>query len=972
MTDKVSIYYQNCRGLRTKLNTLYSNILTECYDILILSETWLTANISDCEVVDPRYVLHRCDRDRMATGKQDGGGVLIATRRDLSADRCFLTLGDNEQHNMGMLSLIDYVFLKLKVGNKYYVVCGVYIPPNTNTKIYSLFLNALLNELNDIIIENFYMVGDFNLPHLEWKEFTLNLSCTSYCNLNIATLIYNFLQSTKSKQYNDIKNSMGRVLDLFISNCESVCEPMLSPLVAVDCLHPPFSTFICLGAPYQIMSSFPIFKYCFLEGKYAIINDEIQSIDWSSRLNNSSMDLSVNSFYEVIYDIIRKYIPKRRTKTNNFPIWFSRPLIHIFKNKEKAWIKWKKYNTTYHYEQFSMFRRRFKTQSKICFNNYIDTVEDNLKRDVKTFWSYVKSHKRKCGIPHIMNYEDVKSKKPEEVCQLFANFFASVYERSQYDGNPENLETMPINTNCDLALSELLITKKQIVTELKALDITKGPGPDGLPPFFLKNTAETVAVPLLILYNRSLMEGIVPSNWKMANITPVYKGGNITDVTNYRPISLLSTLSKVLERLVHNYIYPVLHKQIMEQQHGFVKKRSTVSNLLIFTDFVFKSMDNRIQVDTVYTDFRKAFDKVDHDILLRKLAFNGIRGNLLRWFTSYIKNRSQRVVIYGLHSDIIYVTSGVAQGSILGPLLFDIFINDINQCFKQTNFLMYADDLKIFKEIFTIQDCIKLQDDLNSLSDYCVENKLYLSINKCKSISFSKKTNKIDFTYSLCSNPLEKVTVIKDLGIFLDSKLHFDFHVNYVLNKAFQLFGFVMRTCKPFKRPSSYLLLYMSLIRSQLEYATAIWNPFYTKYNKQLESVQRKFLRSVNYRCFHSKSSYETLLSKYSMHKLETRRNLLDAMLLYNICHDKFDCITLSNQISFRVPQRFHVIRKNRTRDLFAAKISRTNAGERAPINRIMKLYNEYYTEADIFFLTPSLYKKKIIELSMDVPVTHH
>lgn len=215
----------------------------------------------------------------------------------------------------------------------------------------------------------------------------------------------------------------------------------------------------------------------------------------------------------------------------------------------------------------------------------------------------------------------------------------------------------------------------------------------------------------------------------------------------------------------------------------------------------------------------------------------------------------------------------------------------------------------------------------------------------------------------LCHVSLEQVSVIKDLGILLDSKLHFEHHIDFIVNKAFQLYGFVMRTSACFKLPQSFLLLFKSLIRSQLEYATSIWNPFYRRYSDRLETVQRKFLRTVEYKCYHRKLSYDYLLSKYSVQSLCRRRLLLDQMTLYKICHHKFDCTELINQIQYRVPIRLARSCNIITSRLFEPKFARTHAGERAPLRRIMNAYNKHFAIIDLFALSPSKFKKDVLKL---------
>lgn len=455
-----------------------------------------------------------------------------------------------------------------------------------------------------------------------------------------------------------------------------------------------------------------------------------------------------------------------------------------------------------------------------------------------------------------------------------------------------------------------------------------------------------------------MREGVFPYAWKCALITPIPKAGDIRNIENYRPISILPVLSKVFERLVREDIYPALHQLLSAEQHGFVKSRSTASNLALFTNYLFQNMDKQIQVDTVYTDFQKAFDKVDHKLLLDKLAFNGIRGNLLRWFASYITNRTQKVVVNGYVSELVTVTSGVPQGSILGPLLFLLYVNDISRCFAHSKFLMYADDLKVFKNIESEADCLMLQADLDRLTEYCNSNKLILSLPKCTFISFTKKKSIINYNYQLNSVRLKRVTSIRDLGVTLDSKLHLDLHVDKIVNKAFKMYGFVVRCAHMFRKPKTFLSLYNSLIRSQLEYAVPIWNPYFKKYSSIIERVQYKFLRKVNYICCRSHLHYDQLLSKFKLLSLDSRRLLLSVMYLYSILNNKIDCIDILSQFNFLVPRNYM---NRRVCSTFSIEKCRTCAGERAPLNRLLLIFNKYFNHLD-FTLSQSSFKKLAIE----------
>ncbi|CAH2097404.1 unnamed protein product [Euphydryas editha] len=245
----------------------------------------------------------------------------------------------------------------------------------------------------------------------------------------------------------------------------------------------------------------------------------------------------------------------------------------------------------------------------------------------------------------------------------------------------------------------------QVRSLIKDIDLTKGMGPDNIPPLFISRCSASLTEPLTLLFRRSIIEGVVPKIWKSAFISPIYKSGNKGEVKNYRPISKLCIFAKLLERIVYSQLYRFFSNFFIDEQHGFQKHRSTASNLLTFVDYASEGMDSGGQVDAIFTDYSKAFDRIDHSLLLEKLYLAGIHGSLFRWFSSYIENRSQAVVLNGFSSAWCQVPSGVPQGSLLGPLLFNIFINDISSCFHHSQFLLYADDMKIFRTIKNSTDC---------------------------------------------------------------------------------------------------------------------------------------------------------------------------------------------------------------------------------------------------------------------------
>jgi hypothetical protein len=282
----------------------------------------------------------------------------------------------------------------------------------------------------------------------------------------------------------------------------------------------------------------------------------------------------------------------------------------------------------------------------------------------------------------------------------------------------------------------------------------KSTDPDGLSGEFLFNIRHTLCFPLWLLFRKSLDTGVFPETFKLSSVTPVFKSGVISDVCNHCPITILSHISKLFESLVLRYVQPIVNPTLIEEQHGFRPKRSTTTCNLVFVNYVFEAFTSGNQVDVIYIDFRKAFDRVDYKTLLKILMDSGFGELLLSWFGSYLKNRKQYVKVFGYKSAICNIPSGVPQEGHLSPLIFSLFINSIKSVIRNSKFLLFSDDLKLFLKICCESDRQLLQNDLYALSDWANNLGLEFNIHKCHSMSFHRTHHPIMYNYLLKEVPL--------------------------------------------------------------------------------------------------------------------------------------------------------------------------------------------------------------------------
>ena len=326
-------------------------------------------------------------------------------------------------------------------------------------------------------------------------------------------------------------------------------------------------------------------------------------------------------------------------------------------------------------------------------------------------------------------------------------------------------------------------------------------------------------------------------------IIPVFKSGNRSSVTNYRPISSLCVTSKVLEKLVYQRIIEFLHPQLSPHQFGFLRSRSCLHKLLIFLSNVVLAINNKSQLDVIFLDLKKAFDSVGHNELLVKLSMMGICGPLWNWFAGYLFNRVHRVSLASYSSSLLPVKSGVPQGSILGPLLFLVYVNDIFTAVSPFRLSLFADNTQYIRSVDCFSDCLSLQQDLDAISDWSKKENLSFNISKSGHMRFGSKFPNSSYTINDVTVPT--VAQYKDVGVIISSNLSFTANLNRILSKAYNSLGMIKRAVPSNCSMALNRTLYLTLVRSQVTYCSQVWRPYHVQDTKALERLQRRATKYV-------------------------------------------------------------------------------------------------------------------------------
>ena len=570
-------------------------------------------------------------------------------------------------------------------------------------------------------------------------------------------------------------------------------------------------------------------------------------------------------------DLERKYVPVKKGGGSKKAVWMTFRAKRAVINKRKVFARHKDSDHPSCREANKKAAREIRS-AKL---NYEKKLVENVKFDAKSFYAYVRSKsKSRAGIGVLSRDDGGRVESPEKVAEEFNVYFSSVFSMEDLGSVPE-VGGGP----GDGDLFDMIVSREKVRDLLRKLRADKAPGVDELSPRLLLHFPEEILDPVCMLFEKSLREGRVPEDWRRANIVPIYKAGDRGKAKNYRPVSLTCQLCKVFEKLVRDELVEHLEANglLRGTQHGFRKGRSCLTKLLSFLDRVMEELDNGGSVD----DFAKAFDKVPHQRLLRKLERYGVSGRMLAWIRGWLLKRWQRVGVRRCWSRWRKVLSGIPQGSVLGPVLFLVFIDNLEEGLM-SEVLKFADDTKIFRRVDSEEDREMLQRDLDRLVQWSEVWQMKFNVDKCKVMHLGRGNS--GGNYMMNGGRLGMVGEERDLGVRITNDLKTSAHCAYVCTKANRVLGMISRTVM-YKNPNILTRLYKSLVRPQLEYGVSAWLPHYVKDRERLERVQHRFTRMVPGL---KGLKYGERLERLNLMSLEKRRNRSDLVELFKISKGLF------------------------------------------------------------------------------------
>jgi ribonuclease P/MRP protein subunit RPP40 len=755
--------------------------------------------------------------------------------------------------------LCETVWVAVKTEYNREVTIGVcYRSPSEDQQ----YEENLMKEVTQFSVGEALIMGDFNHGDIDWNNLQAEKLNSRY--------FMNKVQDLFLTQHVEEPTRSDKVLDLVMSTEQDMIEDLqvLNPMANSD--HCMIQWQFRLNTKAQVDDRN---RYNFHKGRYDKICVELQEIDWDLEFEGKDVEGMWKILLTRLDQCRDKYVPKCKKRKEGHPSWMGASIRKKIKRREMVWKRFKQRPTFEGEMRYKMIRNSIIKEIRDAKKEQEFKLAEKIKEDPKSFYAYVRSKTSvKVKVGPLMEEGKLVSDS-EGMSRVLNHYFSAVFTIEDRCNMPKGSGQGVID-----GLERLEITEEHVIQSIKALKENKAPGVDGLNSTFIKGCMGGVVRPLVLVFNKSLTTGQVPQDWKDANVSALFKKGSRKEPGNYRPVSLTSQICKLLEKVIKEAMVSYLEGNglIGNSQHGFRKGRSCLTNLLEFMQELTEGVDQGDDIDVIYLDFQKAFDKVPHRRLLLKLRDMGIGGEIAQWIENWLDGRKQRVVLNGYSSDWVHVTSGVPQGSVLGPVLFVAYINDLDEGIKN-KIWKFADDTKLMGKTTEPKGIEELQEDLARLISWSEKWQMVFNVDKCKVMHIGKKNS--GAKYMMGNKEIMEVQEEKDLGVIVCQNLKVAKQCGQAAKKGNQILGMIARA---FVSRNKFIImkLYKSLVRPHLDYCIQVWRPHLGKDIELLERVQRRMTRMVE-GC--KDLSYEKRLRMLGLTTLETRRVRADLIEVYKI-----------------------------------------------------------------------------------------
>ncbi len=880
--NKVNIIHFNARSLLSKMPELRLLVSSTKPHIIAVTETWLSSCVPNGAIRVHGYdTVYRYDRP----DHRRGGGVLLLVRNNLSC---------TERPDLRVWP--ESVWAEIRLTCQTLIVGCLYRPPSSDSSILSDDLELTFNKID--FRHKVVLVGDFNATSPSWcSSDKYNVAGR---HLEPSFLALGLHQCLSSPTHLRPDGSFGALLDLVLTNHPSSVTAVTT--------HPPVGSSDHLVVQCSLSfktSSIPLsdrhpkLVWCYERADMRALNNALMEADWPGVRDAENIDDAWECWQLTFMSTVNKFVPHKTIhKFAKKNPWVTPDVEKAIKEKRAAFRRFKKDPRQETRRNFTTLRNRVTYLIRKSERAHTATLHRSVRLSTspsssQEFWRYVRNVTGKTRHTAIPDLVEPLSNRTVSLAQEKANLLNSFFvQQTMLDGSDDkrpDRESLAVNAN---TFSYLETNPAKVFEVLSSLKPNKAAGLDGIPPRLLKLCCRSIACSLTCLFNRSFELSQFPQAWRDALVVPIHKKGNSADPGNYRPIALLSTVSKVLERIVHDKLSTFLRPWLSKQQSGFRKKDGTVPQLVRLTQQWSETIDKSAYVGVLFFDLKKAFDRVWHRGLLTKLQAAGIRGSALSWFTSFLAHRRQTTLVDCFMSPLAAVEAGVPQGAILSPLLFSVYINDLVSAASlsedskhgtsRCEINMFADDtLACVSSPREAGLNLQLQLAADTISKWF--DLWRLSVNTSKTVCMvlrSRRMPPCSLTIFIHSVAVPQVQNHRHLGITFTEYLSWSDHVTNIINRASSKIG-LLRRLRYRITPNVIRDLYIYCIRPTLEYANIVWSGLSASDIARLERCNRRAARLISGIDRHAIDiPHALILARAGIQLLSVRRKIAQAQFV--------------------------------------------------------------------------------------------